>query len=91
MRDEIVIAVWTGTLPEHIEQDLKARTTSTGTWYSDLTVLHNQYMTAFTVLAKAGYARSNDALELSDADKLRAIEIAKAALVASGPATEEAK
>jgi hypothetical protein len=36
VRDEIVIGVWMGTLPPTIEQDLKTRTTSTGTWYDDL-------------------------------------------------------
>jgi len=80
VRDEIVIGVWMGTLPPTIEQDLKTRTTSTGTWYDDLTSLPNQYMTALTVLAQAGYARSDDASELSDADKLQAIEIAKTLL-----------
>ena len=80
MRDEIVIGVWMDTLPPAIEQDLKARASSTGTWYDDLTGLQNQYMTALTVLAKAGYTRSDDASELSDADKLQAIEIAKTLL-----------
>ena len=80
VRDEIVIGVWMGTLPPTIEQDLKTRTTSTGTWYDDLTSLPNQYMTALTVLAKAGYTRSDDASELSDADRLQAIAVAKTLL-----------
>ena len=46
----------------------------------------NQYMTALTVLAKAGYTRSDNASELSDADKLQAIEIAKTLLTASDDA-----
>lgn len=32
VRDEIVIGVWMNTLPPAIEQDLKTRATSTGTW-----------------------------------------------------------
>ena len=77
MRDKIVIGVWMGTLPPAIEQDLKTRTTSTGTWYDDLTGLQNQYMTALTVLAQAGFSRSDDAPELSDDTKQQAIAIAK--------------
>ena len=87
MRDEVVTMIWTNTLPAYFEQKLKEEPTSTGgTFYSDLTSLHNQYMTALTVLAKAGYTRSDNASELSDADKLQAIEIAKTLLTASDDA-----
>ena len=86
MRDEVVTMIWTNTLPAYFEQKLKEEPTSTGTFYSELTSLHNQYMTALTVLAKAGCTRPDDASELSDADKLQAIEIAKTLLTASDDA-----
>eukprot|EP01043_Picozoa_sp_COSAG02_P018701 COSAG02_NODE_880_length_16242_cov_5.512946_3_plen_716_part_00 len=79
MRDRIVIGVWTDTLPAHVEQDLKARTTSTGTWFSDLTGLDNQYMTALTVLAAFGYSLT-DPSKLAYADKMSTIEIAQGLL-----------
>ena len=77
-RDEIVIGVWMGTLPPTIEQDLKTRTTSTGTWYDDLTGLQNQYMTALNVLAQAGWTPTEPLPGLvSDDNKQQAIAIAK--------------
>ena len=83
MRDKVVIGVWTNTLPEGVEEMLKAKCTATGSFYSDLTNLHNQYMTALTVFAEAGITRPAEAPELSDADKLQAIEFAKG-IVAQG-------
>ena len=80
MRDELVPMIWTNTLPAYFEQKLKEEPTSTGTFYSDLSSLYSQYMTALTVLAKAGYTRSDDASELSDADRLQAIAVAKTLL-----------
>ena len=78
VRDEIVIGVWMGTLPPTIEQDLKTRTTSTGTWYDDLTSLPNQYMTALTVLAQAGWMPTESLPGLvSNDNKQQAIAIAK--------------
>ena len=77
IRDEIVIAVWTDSLPREVENQLKAERTADGTFFSELTGLHNQYMTALTVFAKAGITRPTNASEPSTAQKLRAIEIAK--------------
>jgi len=78
MRDEIVIGVWMDTLPPAIEQDLKARASSTGTWYDDLTGLQNQYMTALNVLAQAGWTPTEPLPGLvSDDNKQQAIAIAK--------------
>ena len=57
-RDEFVIAVWNGTLPQRVEQDMRSTpTTDGGNLYVDLLSLHNQYCTALTVLANAGYSR----------------------------------
>ena len=75
-RDEVVIGVWTNTLPASVEQMLKAKYTATGSYYADLTCLHNQYMTALTVFDRLGITHP-DAPDLSDAKKLEAIEIAK--------------
>ena len=77
MRDKVVIAVWTNTLPVGLEATLKAETTPTGSIYSDLTSLHNQYMTALTALATAGITRPANASNLTDAGKLQVIDIAK--------------
>ena len=68
LRDGVVLSVWTNTLAQELEQKLKSETTATGTFYSDLTNLHNQYMTALTVFAKAGITRPSDAPDLSDED-----------------------
>ena len=86
LRDRIVIGVWTNTLPAGVEQDLKRRTTSTGTWFSDLTGLHNQYLTALTVLAEAGLRREDTTdIDPPYADKMSTIEIAQGLLQADVP------
>ena len=57
-RDDFVIAVWNGTLPQAVEQDMRSTpTTNGGNFYVDLLSLHNQYCTALSVLASAGYSR----------------------------------
>ena len=40
-RDEFVIAVWTGTLPQTIEHEMRSELTSVGNFYDDLLSLDN--------------------------------------------------
>ena len=68
---EVITAVWTETLPAFVEQDLRSRATSTGTWYDDLLSLQNQYNTALTVLAQEyGITRPADASSTNQNESL---------------------
>ena len=88
-RDEFVIAVWNGTLPQAVEQDMRStHTTNGGNFYVDLLSLHSQYCTALTVLAIAGYSRSSSAPEMDDNDKRTAIMIARSLVSTSEPTPE---
>jgi hypothetical protein len=60
-RDAFVTAIWTDTLPRAMEEELRTRTTTTGTYFSDLLGLDNQYYTALSVLAASGFNRKPDA------------------------------
>lgn len=78
---EVITAVWTETLPAFVEQDLRSRATSTGTFYDDLLSLHNQYNTALTVLAQEyGITRPADAPDMSDHKKWEVIMMARSML-----------
>ena len=88
-RDEFVIAVWNGTLPQGVEQDMRSTpTTDGGNFYVDLLSLDNQYYTALTVLAIAGYSRSSSAPEMDDNDKRTAIMIARSIASTCEPTPE---
>ena len=88
-RDEFVIAVWNGTLPQAVEQDRRSTpTTDCGNFYVDLLSLDNQYCTALTVLAIAGYSRPSNAPEMNDNDKRTAIMIARSLVSTSEPTPE---
>ena len=86
-RDEFVIAVWNGTLPQAVEQDMRStHTTNGGNFYVDLLSLHNQYCTALSVLASAGYSRPSTAM--NDNDKRTAIMIARSIASTCEPTPE---
>jgi hypothetical protein len=85
---EFITAVWTKTLPAEVEQDLRSRVTSTGTFYDDLLCLHNQYHTALAVLAHHGMTRAADAREMSDHEKRKLIMIARSMLTETEPTPE---
>ena len=88
-RDEFVIAVWNGTLPQAVEQDMRSTpTTDGGNFYVDMLSLHNQYCTALTVLAIAGYSRPSSAPEMNDNDKRTAIMFARSLVSTSEPTPE---
>eukprot|EP01047_Picozoa_sp_COSAG01_P009385 COSAG01_NODE_383_length_17798_cov_351.422058_21_plen_179_part_01 len=85
---EFITAVWTKTLPAEVEQDLRSRATSTGTFYDDLLCLHNQYHTALAVLAQHGITRAVNAPEMSDQEKRKLIMIARSMLTETEPTPE---
>ena len=53
-RDQFVTAVWTGTLPRTLRDEMRSELTPVGNVYDDLLSLDNQYFTALTVLSEAG-------------------------------------
>ena len=53
-RDQFVVAVWAGTLPRTLEDEMRSELTPVGNFYDDLLSLDNQYFTALTVLSEAG-------------------------------------
>ena len=88
-RDEFVIAVWNGTLPQVVEQDMRSTPTINGrNFYVELLSLRNQYCTALSVLASAGYSRPSNAHEVDDNGKRTAIMIARSLVSTSEPTPE---
>ena len=87
-RDEFAIAVWNGTLQQAVEQDMRSTpTTNGGNFYVDLLSLDNQYCTALSVLASAGYSRPS-ASNIDDNGKRTAIMIARSLVSTAEPTPE---
>jgi hypothetical protein len=87
-RDDFVTAMWNDSLPSEIEQQLRRRPTSTGTWYSDLLSLENQYQTALSVVNAAGFNRQPSTTDLDNNSKKKCILIAKTLINGSEPTPE---
>ena len=87
-RDHFVRAVWTGTLPRTIEDEMRSKLTPVGNFYDDLLSLDNQYFTALTVLSEAGFSRASTAPERDDDAKRTAIMIARSMVTTTEPDPE---
>ena len=87
-RDQFVVAVWTGTLPRTLEDEMRSELTPVGNCYDDLLSLDNQYFTALTVLSEAGFSRASTAPERDDNAKRTAIMIARSMVTTTEPDPE---
>ena len=88
-RDQFVTAVWTGTLPRTLRDEMRSELTPpVGNFYDDLLSLDNQYFTALTVLSEAGFSRASTAPELNDNAKRTAIMIARSMVTNTEPDPE---
>ena len=80
-RDYVVISSWTNTVSPAM-QDMLRLTTDGTDFMQEFLSTENQYRTALSVLSSAGATRDATLPELSDAEKLRVIEIARTMVVA---------
>ena len=80
-RDHVVISSWTGSVTPAM-QDMLRLTTNGTDYMQQFLSTENQYRTALSVLSSAGATRDAAAPELSDAEKLRVIEIVRTMVVA---------
>ena len=87
-RDQFVTAVWTGTLPRTLRDEMRSELTPVGNFYDDLLSLDNQYFTALTVLSEAGFSHASTAPELDDNAKRTAIMIARSMVTNTEPDPE---
>jgi hypothetical protein len=88
-RDQFVVAVWTGTLPRTLEDEMRSELTPVGNFYDDLLSLDNQYFTALTVLREAGlFVKSAAGAELDDNAKRTVIMIARSMVTNTEPDPE---
>ena len=57
-RDEFVIAVWTGTLPQTVEHEMRSELTSVGNFYDDLLSLDNHTIRVHLIMHDLRIAES---------------------------------